>query len=110
MGNEHRNINVTKPFLPPKEELYEYIDKIYESGILTNQGPLLREFEYRLSDYLNIPYIHYLSNGTVALQLALSAHGIEDGEIITTPFSYIATASSILWQRTTPVFVDIEKK
>lgn len=101
-------IFVTKPFLPPIEEYQEYLKVIYESGILTNQGPLLRNLESKLQAFFNVPYIHCLSNGTIALQLALSALGISEGEIITTPFSYVATVSSILWERCTPVFVDIE--
>lgn len=74
---------------------------------LTNQGPLLKEFEARLRDYLGLEHIHYVANGTVALQLALKALDIGDGEVITTPFSYVATTSAILLERCEPVFVDI---
>ena len=101
-------IFVTKPYLPPKEEYYAYVDKIYETGHLTNEGPLVKELEKKLADYLEVENFQYVTNGTIALQFALKAFGIEDGEIITTPFSYVATASSILWERCTPVFVDIE--
>jgi len=104
------NIYVTKSFLPPRQEYDEYVDMIYKNGILTNQGPFVKELENKLKELLRIPYIHYLNNGTVALQLALSALEINEGEIITTPFSYVATVSSILWQRCTPVFVDIEEE
>ena len=104
-----KSIFVTKPFLPPKEEYFEYISRIYENNILTNHGPIVNELEERLKDYLCAPYVHFLTNGTIALQLTLSSLGINDGEIITTPFSYVATTSSILWQRCTPVFVDIER-
>ena len=101
-------IFVTKPFMPPKEEYVDYIDKIYQNGQLTNQGPLLKELEDKLSTYLNVNNFHYITNGTIALQIALKALDIEDGEIITTPFSFVATTSSILWERCKPVFVDIE--
>lgn len=101
-------IYVTKSFMPPKEEYYKYIDKIYENGQLTNQGPLLKELEEKLSNYLVVKNFHYITNGTIALQIALKALGIEEGEVITTPFSYVATTSSILWEKLKPVFVDIE--
>lgn len=101
-------IFVTKAFLPPKELYKNYIDKIYQNGQLTNQGPLLKELEDKLSTYLNVNNFHYITNGTIALQIALKALDIEEGEIITTPFSYVATTSSILWERCKPVFVDIE--
>jgi dTDP-4-amino-4,6-dideoxygalactose transaminase len=103
------NIFITKSFLPPKREYDKYVKMIYRKGILTNQGPLVKELEEKLKSFLGISYIHYLANGTAALQLALSALGINEGEIITTPFSYVATVSAILWQRCTPVFVDIEE-
>lgn len=101
-------IFVTKPFLPPKEEFFRQIDDIYESNILTNQGPKVRELESKLSDYLGVSNFHFVTNGTIALQLALKTLGITEGEVITTPFSYVATVSSVLWERCTPVFVDIE--
>ena len=101
-------IFVTKSFMPPKEEYINYVDKIYQNSQLTNQGPLLKELEDKLSTYLNVNNFHYITNGTIALQIALKALGIEDGEIITTPFSFVATTSSILWERCKPVFVDIE--
>ena len=101
-------IFVTKPYLPPKEEYLAYVDRIYESGQLTNAGPLVCELERVLADYLGAEHFQYVTNGTIALQLALKALDIEDGEVITTPFSYVATTSSILWERCKPVFVDIE--
>ena len=101
-------IYVTKSFLPPIEEYNKWIAKIFENGQLTNQGPLLRELESRLSTYLGVKNFHYVTNGTIAIQIALKALGITEGEIITTPFSYVATTSSILWERCKPVFVDIE--
>ena len=104
-----KNIYVTKSFLPPKREYDHYVKMIYRKSILTNQGPLVKELEEKLKNFLGISHIHYLANGTVSLQLALSALGINEGEVITTPFSYVATVSAIIWQRCTPVFVDIEE-
>ncbi len=102
------SIYVTKSFMPPIEEYQKYIERIYESGILTNQGPLVNELETKIKEYLGVNNFLYVTNGTIALQLALKALNIEDGEIITTPFSYVATTSSILWERCKPIFVDIE--
>ena len=102
-------INVTKSFLPPINEYFDYVQKVWDSGILTNQGPLLRELEDRLKGYLSVKNIQYVSNGTVALNLAINSLDIKDGEIITTPFSFVATTTSILWERCIPVFVDIDK-
>jgi dTDP-4-amino-4,6-dideoxygalactose transaminase len=103
-------IFVTKTFLPPLGEYEKYLRKIWESNQLTNQGPLLNKFENELKKNLNIKYLHFVTNGTIALQIALQALDITEGEIITTPFTYVATTSSILWQRCTPVFVDIDPK
>lgn len=102
------NINVTKTFLPPIKEYEQYLERIWANGQLTNQGPLLVDFEQRLEQYLDVKNLQFVSNGTVALQVALNALGITDGEIITTPFSYVASTSAILWERCQPVFVDIE--
>jgi len=101
-------IYVTKSFMPPLNEYNRYIENAFNGGVLTNQGPNVQELQKKLATYLNVSNFHYLTNGTVALQLALAALDINDGEIITTPFSYVATTSSILWQRCKPVFVDIE--
>jgi dTDP-4-amino-4,6-dideoxygalactose transaminase len=103
-------IQVTKSFLPPIEEFQEYIARIWATAQLTNQGPLLREFEDNVKAHLGLTdsNLHFVSNGTIALQLALRALDITDGEVITTPFSYVATASAILWERCTPVFVDVD--
>lgn len=102
------SINVTKAFLPPIEEYQSYIAKIWQSNQLTNQGPLLKELESKLANYLGVKNFQYVTNGTIAIQIALRALDITEGEIITTPFSYVATTSSILWERCKPVFVDIE--
>ncbi len=101
-------INVTKTFLPPIEEYEKYLKKIWDSNLLTNQGPLLREFENGVEDYLHIDNFHFVTNGTIALQLALNALDITEGEVITTPFSYVASTSAILWERCKPMFVDID--
>lgn len=102
------NIYVTKTFLPPIEEYEEYLKKIWHNNQLTNQGPLLQDFQEQVISHLGVKYFHFLANGTLALQLAIKALGINEGEIITTPFSYVATTSSILWEKCEPVFVDIE--
>lgn len=101
-------IFVTKSFMPPKEEYIKYVDGIYDRVCLTNQGPLLQEFEAKMSDYLSVKNFQYVTNGTVALELALDALGIDEGEVITTPFSYVATTTAVLWRKLKPVFVDIE--
>jgi len=101
-------IYVTKSFLPPIEEYQEYVRSIWGSGQLTNNGPLVREFEDTVGTYLGVENFQFVSNGTIALQLALNALDIASGEIITTPFSYVATTSAILWERCSPVFVDID--
>jgi len=100
-------INVTKSSLPPLAEYVEYLEKIWASHWLTNHGPLVQELEAKLAAYLNVPYIHYVSNGTIAIQIALRALDIR-GEVITTPFSYVATTNAILWEQCQPVFVDID--
>ncbi|MDZ7755174.1 MAG: DegT/DnrJ/EryC1/StrS family aminotransferase [Rhodohalobacter sp.] len=100
-------IPVTKPFLPPREEYQKYLRGIWEREYLTNNGPLVQELEQKLKDYLGVEHLLYLSNGTIALQIAIKALGLK-GEIITTPFSYVATTSSIVWEGCRPVFVDID--
>lgn len=101
-------ILVTKPFLPPKEEYLQYIDKIWETNWLTNMGPLSNELEMKLKEHLGVSHLFFMTNGTVALQIAIKALDLK-GEIITTPFSFVATTSSIVWEGCTPVFVDIDK-
>lgn len=103
-------IYVTKTFLPPLEEYEKYLQRIWSSVQLTNQGSLLHEFENEVCAYLGIDNFQLVSNGTIALQLALRALDITEGEIITTPFTYVATTEAILWERCQPVFVDIDPK
>jgi len=100
-------INVTKSFLPPIEEYQAKIKGIWESAWLTNNGPMVRELEEELKTYLGVKNLLYVTNGTIALQIAIKALNLK-GEIITTPFSYCATTTSILWENVKPVFVDIE--
>ena len=100
-------INVTKPFLPPIEEYQAYVENIWKRNWLTNNGPLVNDLELKLKEYLGVKHLLYLSNGTIALQIAIKALGLK-GEIITTPFSYVATTSSIVWEGCNPVFVDID--
>lgn len=100
-------IPVTQPFLPPKEEYFALLESVYERNWLTNNGPLVQDLEEHLKRQLGLENLLYVSNGTIALQLAIKSLGLS-GEVITTPFSYIATASSIVWEGCTPVFVDVE--
>ncbi len=101
-------IPVNKPFLPPQDEYGDYIKSIWERNWLTNNGPLVNELELKLKDYLGLDHLLFTSNGTVALQIALKALDIK-GEVITTPFTYVATTTSIIWEGCTPVFVDIDQ-
>lgn len=99
---------VTKPFLPPQEEYNELLKGIWKREWLTNMGPLASDLEIRLKEYLTINHLLFVTNGTVALQMAIKALNLS-GEIITTPFSFVATTSSIVWEGCTPVFVDIDE-
>lgn len=100
-------IPVTKPFLPPRDDYEKYLEEIWQREYVTNNGPLVQKLETRLRKYLDIEFMAFVGNGTIALQIAIKALGLE-GEVITTPFSYVATTSSIVWEECTPVFVDIE--
>ncbi|MGP8217173.1 MAG: DegT/DnrJ/EryC1/StrS family aminotransferase [Bacteroidia bacterium] len=100
-------INVTKTYLPPLDEYNQYLKKIWESGWVTNNGPLVIELEEKLKKYFGVKHFFFTSNGTIALQIAIKALGLKK-EIITTPFSYVATTTSILWENCKPVFVDID--
>ncbi|HHH50270.1 MAG TPA: DegT/DnrJ/EryC1/StrS family aminotransferase [Saprospiraceae bacterium] len=100
-------INVSKPFLPPAHEYQSLLDDIWKRCWLTNNGPFVNELELRLKDFLNIDHLLFLANGTIALQIAFKALDLK-GEVITTPFSYVATTSSLVWERLTPIFVDID--
>ncbi|MDI9879185.1 DegT/DnrJ/EryC1/StrS family aminotransferase [Flectobacillus longus] len=99
-------INVTKTYLPPYEEYEAYLKGIWERNQLTNNGPLVRELEQKIKDYLGVKHCLFVSNGTIAIQLALKVLGVTK-EVITTPFSYCATSHSVVWEGCTPVFADI---
>ena len=100
-------IYVTMPTLAPLEEVNELMKGIWDSGIMTHNGPLVQRFEKEVCEYLGVPHMVSCCNGTLALQMAIKALG-KVGEIITTPFTFIATISSIMWEHCTPVFVDID--
>lgn len=102
-------IPVTKPFLPPEDEYKNYVSDIWKRQWLTNMGPLASDLEMRLKKHLDLDHLLFVANGTVALQLAIKALNLT-GEIITTPFSFVATTSSIVWEGCVPVFVDIDEK
>jgi dTDP-4-amino-4,6-dideoxygalactose transaminase len=99
-------IPVTKTFFPPIEEYKAYIDRIWENQWLTNNGDLLKELTDKLKNQLVVDHIIPMTNGTLPIQIALNAFA-KQGEVITTPFSYVATTSSIVWEKCTPIFVDI---
>lgn len=99
-------INVTKTFFPPLQEYNLQLERIWNNQWLTNRGELVLELEEKLKKYLSTPNIILMTNGTIPLQIALKIYGLQ-GEIITTPFSYVATTSAILWENCSPVFVDI---
>jgi len=101
-------INVSKPFLPPKEKYEAMLEGVWKRNWLTNNGPLVNELELKLKEYLDIQHLLFVTNGTIALQLAVMALELK-GEIITTPFTYIASTSSIVWEGCKPVFVDIDQ-
>ena len=100
-------IYVTQPALPPLEEFIELLKQIWDKKILTNNGHFHRQFEKELAEYLGVKYISVFSNGTLALMTALQALRIT-GEVITTPFSFVATTHSLWWNNIKPVFADIE--
>ena len=102
-------INVTKTYLPPFEEFSKLLQKSWQTRWVTNQGPLAEELELKLKEYLGVKHLLLVSNGTLALQLAIKALDLK-GEIITTPFSYVATATSIMWENCRPVFCDINER
>lgn len=99
-------INVTKTFFPPIAEYQQQLQRIWDNQWLTNNGALYQELSAKLKAYLDVPHIIPMTNGTLPIQIALKAYG-QGGEVITTPFSYVATTSSIVWEHCTPIFVDI---
>lgn len=101
-------INVTKTFFPPLEEYHAQLQRVWDNQWLTNRGALVQELETKLTDYLTLQEskMIIMNNGTIPLQIALKLLA-KGGEVITTPFSYVATTSAIVWENCTPVFVDI---
>jgi dTDP-4-amino-4,6-dideoxygalactose transaminase len=108
LEKENSMINVTQSFLPPIESYTKLLEGIWSRAHLTNNGPLLMELEEKLKDYFGAKHFIFMNNGTSAIQIALKGLGVT-GEVITTPFSYVATTSSIVWENCEPVFADINK-
>jgi dTDP-4-amino-4,6-dideoxygalactose transaminase len=102
-----KTIYVTQPFLPPLNEFIPYLEKIWSNKVLTNVGPFHQQLEKELCDYLGVEHIALFTNGTIALVTALQSLRIT-GEVITTPYSFVATSHSLLWNGIKPVFVDIQ--
>lgn len=102
-------INVTKTYLPNKEKYRQYIDEIYANGWITNNGPMVKLLEKRLADYLGVKNIILVSNGTLALDIAYRALRLK-GDVVTTPFSFVATTSSIFASGLNPIFADIDSQ
>ncbi|WP_085298074.1 DegT/DnrJ/EryC1/StrS family aminotransferase [Cognaticolwellia mytili] len=97
---------IVKPYLPEFSRYQQHIETVFERNWLTNNGPLLQQLEQRLAEYLGVEHLLLVANGTLALQVAYAALGVK-GEVLTTPFSFAATASSLCWQGLKPVFIDI---
>lgn len=102
-------IPVTKSYIPSLDDYNAYLEQIWQAGQLTNNGPLCRQLENDIASYLGVANLELVTNGTLAIQLAIKALNLQ-GEIITTPYSYVATTSSILWEGCEPIFVDIEDR
>jgi len=100
-------IYVTKPFLPPLDDFCAGLKKIWESRWLTNNGPILKRYTRELANYFETDNVCLFNNGTLALQIGLQGMGIA-GEVITTPFTFVATTHALFWNKIRPVFVDIE--
>ncbi len=102
------NKNIQSPYLPARELLDEYLTEVYSNGWLTNNGPLVQRLEERLADFLDVPYVVAVANGTLALQLAVRLLDLS-GEVITTPLSFVATANAMQWEGIVPRFADVFK-
>src|SRR5262245_20145899 len=105
--SDMKKVPVTQPYLPPLEEFLPYLQEIWDSKVLTNGGPMHQRLEQELCKQLGVQYLSLFANGTLALVTALQALRIT-GEVITTPFSFVAGAHSLLWNGIKPVFVDID--
>jgi len=104
---EDKKILVTQPSLPDLTDYTEKLKQIWESKWLTNNGPFHQAFEQKLAEHLGVPYVSLFSNGTLALMVALKVLDIQ-GEVITTPYTFVATAHSLRWNNITPVFADVD--
>jgi dTDP-4-amino-4,6-dideoxygalactose transaminase len=107
MTEKNKKVFVTKPALAPLDEFIEYLSKSWDSSILSNNGPLVQSFEQLVAEKLGLQTYLSVTSGTIALQMAIKALDLK-GEIITTPFTWVATCSAIIWENCTPVFVDID--
>lgn len=107
MTNSRKPVYVTQPAMPPLEEFMESLKEIWDTKVITNNGPFHQRFESALAEYMGVKYVSLFSNGTLALVTALQALRIT-GEVITTPFSFVATTHSLWWNNIKPVFADIE--
>lgn len=110
MKNKTDYITVTSPLLPPLEEFTSYLQQIWDSKWITNNGQFHQQLEQALAEYLGVEYLSLFTNGTLPLITAFQALGIHEGEVITTPYSFVATSHSIWWNGLQPVFVDIEEE
>lgn len=106
--NQDKLLTVTSPLLPPLEEFIPYLQQIWDRKWITNNGDFHQELEKALAEYLGVEYISLFTNGTLPLITALQALGLNEGEVITTPYSFVATTHAIWWNKLTPVFVDID--
>ena len=104
----NKQITVTSPLLPPLEEFIPYLQQIWDSKWITNNGQFHQQLEKALAEYLGVEYISVFTNGTLPLITALQALGLTKGEVITTPYSFVATTHAIWWNQLTPVFVDVD--
>ena len=106
--SDNKQITVTSPLLPPLEEFIQYLQQIWDSKWITNNGQFHQQLEQALAEYLGVEYISVFTNGTLPLITALQALGLTKGEVITTPYSFVATTHAIWWNQLTPVFVDVD--
>ena len=106
--SNNKQITVTSPLLPPLEEFIPYLQQIWDSKWITNNGQFHQQLEQALAEYLGVEYISVFTNGTLPLITALQALGLTKGEVITTPYSFVATTHAIWWNQLTPVFVDVD--
>ncbi len=105
---KRRPLFVSRPYLPPLTEVLPLLEEIWDSRQLSNNGPMAQRFEAAIGQYLGVDHVSLVANASLGLVLALMQHGVADGEVITTPFSFVATGHAIRWAGATPVFADID--